>query len=210
MDETLVLDLWNAIGPFLSLSLGKTNGTDRLPAVGAFLQFWVRCFGWELLLDSVASIFRGVRFTYFSFSCFWCPVLLSRGLPTMGKPELDREQMVLGCWPPGSCSVLRQQSASSLLSSALELRIFSREWFISFTFSNYVYFRIIYSVLSWFCESLLCLLPRPFFAPDGANFCLLCSPDNPDWMSSGFTIQSTSSGFLSLFSIIYLFINFYC
>lgn len=70
-------------------------------------------------------------------------------------------------------------------------------------------FRIIYSVLSWFCESLLCLLPRPSFAPDGANICLLCSPDNPDWMSSGFTIQSTSSGFLSLFSIIYLFVNFY-
>lgn len=65
--------------------------------------------------------------------------------------------MVLGCWPPGSCSVLRQQSASSLLSSALELRIFSREWFISFTFSNYVYFALFTA-----------------FSHDFVNLCCVC------------------------------------
>ena len=46
------------------------------------------------------------------------------------------------CWgagPPGSRSVLWGQSGSSLLSSALELGIFSWKWFLSFTFSSYVY-----------------------------------------------------------------------
>ena len=57
MDEMLILDLWNVTGSFPSLSLGKTNDINTLPAVGAFLQFCVRCFGYGLLLNSVASTF---------------------------------------------------------------------------------------------------------------------------------------------------------
>lgn len=57
MDEVLILDLWSVAGSFPSLSLGKTNGMDTLPAAGAFLQVCVRRFGYELLLNSVATIF---------------------------------------------------------------------------------------------------------------------------------------------------------
>ena len=76
-------------------------------------------------------------------------------------------------------------------------------------FSNYVYFAL-FTMSSHDFESLLCLLPRPFFVPDGAYFCFLFSPDNPDWMSSEFTVLSTSPGFLSASSIVHIFINFYC
>ena len=50
------------------------------------------------------------------------------------------------------------------------------------------------------------------FVPDGAYCCFLFSPDNLDWMSSEFPrlFSRPASVFLSMFSIVYLFVNFYC
>ena len=91
--------------------------------------------------------------------------------------------MVLGCRPPrepfGVVRAVRFQSPQFsfgtwhfFLKMIPLLYVFQLCLFALFTMSSRDF------------EPLLCLLPRPFFAPDGTPFCFLSSPDNPDWVSS--------------------------
>ena len=110
----LILDLWNVTGSFLSSSLNKTNDIDRLPAAGAFLQFWLDAlfmnFCWIQLLvcfeewDSLIFLSHVfvVQIYYQGVSWLW---------------EDPRQAGNRRCWGAGPPGAVRCDSGQVLISS---------------------------------------------------------------------------------------------
>ena len=123
----------------------------------------VRCFVYELLLDSVASVFEEWDSLIF-LSHVFVVQFYHQGVSWLW--EDPRQAGNRRCWAAGPPGAVRCDSDRVLISS---LQLWNFVFFLKMIHSLYVFqlclFCIISNVLLWFCESLLCLLPGPFFVP---------------------------------------------